>query len=138
MTLRRYRIRPSTPSSFVKFAARLASVRIGRSSSTPTSAQVPQAMYANCSPSAGTPTTADAVSCEPTWASTGAVARPASATTSGRIGPTISPGRLVGRRIARGSPSSSSRSVAQPRRSMSNSPVVEPFVSSAAITPVSQ
>ena len=44
ITLRRKRIRSSTPPSFVKFAARLASVRTAASSSTPTSDQVPQAM----------------------------------------------------------------------------------------------
>jgi len=42
MTLRRYRIVPSTPPSLVKFARRLSSVRIGLSSSTPTRAHVPQ------------------------------------------------------------------------------------------------
>ena len=38
----------------------------GRHSSTPTSDQVPQEMYAKFSRRAGTPATADAVSCEPT------------------------------------------------------------------------
>ena len=41
---------PSTPASLVKLAARLASVSTGASSSTPTSDQVPQEMYANRSP----------------------------------------------------------------------------------------
>ena len=50
----------------MKLAVRLASPRTGASSSTPTSDQVPQAMYANgTSPAAGTPTTADAVSWDP-------------------------------------------------------------------------
>ena len=44
MTLRRYRTVPSTPSSLVNPAARLASVSTGFSSSTPTSDQVPQEM----------------------------------------------------------------------------------------------
>ena len=66
MTLCRYRMRPSTPPSLVKFAVRLASVSTGRSSSTPTSDHVPQEMYAKSGYVAGTPTTADAVSCEAT------------------------------------------------------------------------
>ena len=41
-TLRRNRMRPSTPPSLVKFAARLASVSTGASSSSPTSDQVPE------------------------------------------------------------------------------------------------
>ena len=52
--------------SFVKFAARPASVRIGASSSTPTRPQVPHEIHAAPSPSAGTATTAEAVSCDPT------------------------------------------------------------------------
>jgi hypothetical protein len=41
ITLRRKRTRPSTPRSLVKFAARLASVTTGPSSSTPTRPHVP-------------------------------------------------------------------------------------------------
>ena len=83
---------PSTPVSLVKFAARLASVSTGWSSSTPTRDQVPQEMYAKSRPRAGTATTADAVSCEPT-AITGSgppgrpgpsPASPGSAASSGR------------------------------------------------------
>ena len=44
ITLRRKRTLPSTPRSFVKFAARLASVTTGPSSSTPTRPQVPHEM----------------------------------------------------------------------------------------------
>ena len=44
MTLRRKRIRPSAPTSLVKFADLAASVITGRFNSTPTSPQVPQEM----------------------------------------------------------------------------------------------
>ena len=74
ITLVRNRIRPSTPPSLVKFAARASSVSTGWSSSTPTSPQVPHEMYAASGSVSGTPTTAEAVSCEPT-ATTGRAAR---------------------------------------------------------------
>ena len=60
------RTRPSTPPSFVKFAASASGVSTGRSTSTPTSPHVPHEMYAAASGRIGTATTADAVSCEPT------------------------------------------------------------------------
>lgn len=59
-------MRPSTPPSFVKFAAYASAVSTGWASSRPTSDQVPLAMYAKFGVVAGTPTTADAVSCEAT------------------------------------------------------------------------
>ena len=115
-------MRPSTPSSLVKFAARLASVRIGAPISTPTSAQVPHAMIAARSSAAGTPTYADAVSCDPTWPTVTPVGSPAAAATSGSRGPTVSPGWAIRGKIERGSPSSSIRSVAQSRVATSNRP----------------
>ena len=66
ITLVRKRTRPSTPPSLVKLAARLASVTTGWSSSTPTSPHVPQETYAASGSVIGTPTTAEAVSWEPT------------------------------------------------------------------------
>ena len=122
----------------MKFAARLASVRIGAPISTPTSAHVPHAMIAARSSAAGTPTYADAVSCDPTWPTVTPAGSPVAAATSGSRGPTGSPGWAIGGKIERGSPSSSIRSVAQSRVATSNSPVVDAFVASAATTPVSR
>ena len=107
MTLRRYRMRPSTPPSFVKLARRLSSVSTGCSSSTPTSDQVPQEMYAKRSSRAGTPTTAEAVSCEPTAVRTVDSASPVSRRTSGRRRPTTSPGWRMGGSRPRGTPMAS-------------------------------
>ena len=56
----------STPSSLVKFAASLAAVSTGSSSSRPTSDHVPDEMNAKSRLRDGTAATADAVSCEPT------------------------------------------------------------------------
>jgi hypothetical protein len=87
----RNRIRPSTPLSFVKFAIRLASVTTGCSSSTPTRPHVPQLMYAKSSETAGTATTALAVSCEPIAVTTGAPLPPTSDATAGSSGPIAAP-----------------------------------------------
>ena len=82
------------------------SSRIGASSSRPTRPQVPQAMYAARSPAIGTPTTADAVSCDPTWDTRTPGASPVSAATGARNGPSGVPGSDTGRSSDAGSPSS--------------------------------
>ena len=83
ITLVRKRIVPSTPPSLVKLASRASSVSTGMSSSRPARAQVPSETYAASSVCIGTPTTADAVSCEPT-ATTGTTPPTCSATWGSR------------------------------------------------------
>ncbi|MEG8035555.1 hypothetical protein QP157_09540 [Sphingomonas sp. LR61] len=135
-TFFRNRTRPSTPPSLVQFASRAASDRTGASSSTPTSDQVPEEMYAKSGSVAGTATTAEAVSCEPTSV-TGACPPTASAT-DGSSGPSRSPGsRRVGRRPA-GRPAAARNAGSHPRVVAFRTPVVDAFVRSAASTPVSQ
>ena len=63
------------------------SLRIGFSSSTPTSPHVPHEMYANCPRSAGTPTTADAVRASRPGSRSVALSTPVTAATSARSGP---------------------------------------------------
>ena len=137
---------PSTPVSLVKFAVRLASVSTGWSSSTPTRDQVPQEMYAKSRPRAGTATTADAVSCEPT-AITGSgppgrpgpsPVSPGSAATSGRRVPMTLPGWRSAGNSPAGRPARPIRSQAQSRARVSYSWVVDALVTSAPISPVSQ
>ena len=60
MTLRRKRVRPSTPPSFVKPASRAAPVSTGDSISTPTRPQVPQETNTAPRSEMGVPTIADA------------------------------------------------------------------------------
>ena len=84
-TLRRKRTRPSTPPSLVKFAARLASVRTGSSSSKPdqrpgAGGDVGEVVGRWPAP----PTTADAVSCEPTATTVTSGRNPVLAATSAR------------------------------------------------------
>ncbi|CAM5435309.1 hypothetical protein SANTM175S_10631 [Streptomyces antimycoticus] len=129
---------PSTPSSLVKLAARLASVSTGASSSSPARDHVPVAMYAKSGVVAGTPTTADAVSCEPTAVTGTGVARPVSARTSGRRVPAGSPGWRRGGKSVRSMPRACATGVAQSRVRGSMSWVVEAFVSSVPGSPVSQ
>ena len=90
ITLLRNRTVPSTPPSLVRLAARASSVSTGASSSRPARAQVPRETYAASSVCIGTPTTADAVSCEPT-ATTGTTPPTCSATWGSRS-PTSSTG----------------------------------------------
>ena len=129
---------PSTPVSLLKFAARLASVSTGRSSSIPTSDQVPQEMYAKSSPRAGTPATADAVSCEPTATTGRPGGRPAPAATSGSSSPTTSPGRRSAGKIPRAMPARSISGRDHVRSRTSSSCVVDALVISAPAEPVSQ
>ncbi len=125
-------MRPSTPSSLVKFASREASVSTGSDSSTPTRPQVPRLMYAARSLSMGTATTADAVSCEPT--ATTVPDRPVGA----RSGPITSPGhRSAGSTVAGRWRAASTCGDHCLVRTSSN-PVVEAFVTSAPLAPVSQ
>ena len=136
MTLRRYRTVPSTPASLVKLAARLASVSTGWSSSSPTSDHVPQEMYAKSSPTAGTATTADAVSCEPTVHTGTDPCSP----TSARTWPSSAPGVEQRREQALLSMPEPLREVASPTSACvaSSSPVVDALVTSATRAPVSQ
>ena len=139
MTLRRKRIRSSTPPSLVKFAARLSSVTMAWSSSTPTSDHVPQATYANGASPAGTPTIADAVSCDPTRVRSVSPDAPVSARMSSRSGPMTSPGApsSVNRPVGRPSEvAMSSRS--QRRRWTSSRAVVDALVTSVTRMPDSQ
>ena len=125
---------PSTPSSFVKLAARASSESTGALSSVPTSDQVPLEMYANDPAWAGTPATADSVSCDPT-ATTGVrfpieVRRSRPST---RASPMTSPGEMIGGKSC--STPKSSRSLlrmsgSQSRRAALTRPVVDAFVSS--------
>jgi hypothetical protein len=134
MTLRRYRIVPSTPPSLVKLARRDASLRTGASSSTPTSDQVPHEIYANCSDAAGTPTTADAVSCEPTATTSGLSGTPRSAST----GPITVPGWRSGGKSAARMPNSAMSGAAHSPVRRSSSCVVDALVTSVPSSPVSQ
>ena len=65
-TLRRNRVRPSTPPSLVKLAARAASVITGRVELEPDERPGAAGDVGERSVVAGTPTTAEAVSCDPT------------------------------------------------------------------------
>ena len=87
---------------------------------------------------AGTPTTAEAVSCEPTWITGVAAGRPVASATSPRSGPSRSPGSDRSANRRRGSPSASMMSHAHVADVASSRPVVEAFVRSAAGRPVSQ
>ena len=91
-------------------------------------------MYAKSSPTAGTATTADAVSCEPT-VHTGTV--PCSPT-SARTWPSSAPGSSSGGSSVLSIPSRSARSVAHVRVVASSRPVVDALVTSATRAPVSQ
>jgi hypothetical protein len=66
MTLRSSRIVPSTPRSFVRFAAAARSSSTGSRSSTPSSDQVPEERIAASGEARGVATNADAVSCPAT------------------------------------------------------------------------
>ena len=77
----------------------------------------------------GTPTTADAVSCEPT-ATTAGWAAPIGSATSGSRLPIASPGRRARRRAARGRPSSAISSSSHCPVPRPSSPVVEALVRS--------
>ncbi len=90
-------------------------------------------------PSAGTPTTADAVSCDPTSVTARRGARPVALATSSRSGPSASPGSRSGGQDRAGQPERLDE-VGRPSRAVaaSSSPVVDALVRSAPRTPVSQ
>ncbi len=108
VTLWRKRTRPSTPPSFVKFAARAASLSTGASSSRPTRPHVPQEMYAASGELRGTAATAEAVSCEPT-AITGSAA-PTCVAATPETSPMRVPGSTIAGRTDAGMPSRAARS----------------------------
>ena len=118
----------------MKLASRLASLSTGSSSSIPTSDHVPLEIYAKLRFCAGTATTADAVSCDPT-ATTGSPARPPM---SSRTGPITLPGERTGGKICRGIPAAAISGHAQSPVRTSRSCVVEALVNSAPVCPVSQ
>ena len=129
MTLRRKRTLPSTPRSLVKFAARLASVRTGRRARRrpgPRSARD----VGERSPTAGTPTTADAVSCEPTWVHHVSAGSPVDRRRRRAAARAVAPGRTAPR-----TGDAEARRVDEipcPGRGLaSNRPVVDAFVRSA-------
>ena len=137
ITLVRKRTRPSTPPSLVKLASRAASVSTGAGSSTPTRPHVPQEMYAAWSLAIGTPTTADAVSWEPTVVTV----RPGAPRWRPRLdstGPTTVPGSTRSPNSPAGRPSRSISSRSHSPVRTSSSPVVEALVRSVTATPVSQ
>ena len=128
ITLVRKRVRPSTPASLVKFAARLSGVTTGHASSTPTRPQVPQEMYAESGSVIGTPTTADAVSWDPTVC-TGTVAPTTSATCADTV-PSNVPGSTSSGKMSGSTPSSLHSWRSQSWACTPKSPVVEAFVRS--------
>src|SRR5215212_880067 len=108
----------------------------GSGVSTPTSDQVPLEMYAKFSPSAGTATTAEAVSGE-AIAKTGDP-RPISSAPSGSSGPSSVAGGTIGPRMREGRSIPSKRSLAHPPSWRSRSCVVVALVYSQAFSLVSQ
>src|SRR5262245_33689622 len=108
------RVVPATPPSLVKFAASVPSVTSGCGSSAPISDQVPDLMYAQDSPRAGTAATAEPVSCV-AGATTGTGVTPVSVATDVRNGPSTVPGGTIVPSILVGSPNVCTRSYAQRR-----------------------
>ena len=144
MMFLRKRTVESTPSSFVKFARRASGVRTGAPSSTPTSDHVPEDTKAKGPPSgsAGTPTTADAVSWVPTAtsgvASPDGERRPRPGTV---MGPTTAPASTRrGKRASTPNPFSSACAIpgSHARAPGSSRPVVEALVTSVTASPVNQ
>ena len=122
----------------MKLAARLASVITGSSSSSPTRDQVPDDTYAMSRSAAGTATTAEAVSWEPTATTEVVAGSPVRSATPPVITPTVSPGSIKGGKRSAGSPRASNASADQDRRRASSSPVVDALVISVRSSPVSQ
>ena len=87
----RKRIVPPTPPSLVKLYRSALSLMSGPAISTPISDQVPELMYAQESPWAGTAATAEPVSCD-AGAITGTASSPVSGRQTGRSGPSTVPG----------------------------------------------
>ena len=84
----------STPPSLVNSYAKLLSLTMALGISTPIRLHVPEDRYAQLSPVPGTPSTAEAVSCEPT-AMTGIFAQPISLATSSVNSPITVPGMTI-------------------------------------------
>ena len=138
-TFFRKRVVPSTPPSLVNPASSAAGEPTGESSSSPISDQVPEEMYARgwVSCSAGTASTAEAVSWEPT-AITGTSPIPSSAASWGSTVPRRSPGESSGASSAGSTPAASSSSGDQSCVSSASIPVLEALVRSVRRCPVSR
>src|SRR5206468_1085081 len=111
------------------------SVTSGRGSSAPMSDQVPELMYAQDSPRAGTAATADPVSCV-AGATTGTGVTPVSVATDGRSGPSTIPGATIVPSIFAGRPNFWTRSYAQVRVIGSSIWLVLASVNSLTLMPV--
>src|SRR5215218_5354063 len=98
----------------------------------------PDDTYAAPGSTIGTPTTADAVSCDPTAISSRDAGAPTSAATSVRSEPIRRPASTNGGNSVRGRPSLSIRVAFQSPLATSTRPVVEPLVRSTTCCPVSQ
>src|SRR5262245_46871217 len=109
----------------------------GAGSSTPISDQVPELMYAQEDPSAGTEATAEPVSCD-AGATTGIGCSPVSVTTAGRSGPSTVPGWTIVPRICPGNPNDFIRPCAQPRVVGSTIWLVLASVNSLTLIPVNK
>src|SRR4029450_9794846 len=129
---------PATRTWLVKLPSRLASVSTGRSSSRPTSDQVPDDTYAAPGSVMGTPTTPEAVSCAPTAITSNAAVAPTSAATSSRRAPIRVPGSTKNGNSDRGRLSLSIKVAFQVPVPTSSIPVVEALVRSTTCSPVSQ
>ena len=128
---------PSTPASFVTFAANAASVMTGSRSSSPTSDHVPALTKAEPSSRNGTAATAEPVSCVAT-ATTSARPRPLSSATPSERGASTVPGSTTSGKTRAGTPSRSRRSSAHARRCGSKHCVVLAFVRSEVCAPQSR
>ena len=130
---------PPTQPSLVKPACRASSVRMGRSSSTPSSDHVPELRKAQreVRPAGkGTAKRAAAVSCEPTAMTSVSSGRPNSAATSGNTLPRDVPGRTMRPNRCRGSPRRSMSAQFHVRCEASSSSEVEAMQYSLSALPV--
>jgi len=106
---------PNAPPSLVRLAAIAAWLTTGSVTSTPTSDQVPEEMKAASGSTKGTPTTALAVS----WLAGAITFADANPGSSGLTGPRSVPASTTSGSRWVGTPSSPSRSTAQPPAAMS-------------------
>ena len=110
----RKRVVPKTPPSLEKLAAWLAGEMTGEASSRPMTDQVPELRKTGSASSAGTPTTAEAVSCV-AGTMTCRPAAPVSAAISGRTGPSLAPASVRGPKSRSGRPRPAINSRSQSR-----------------------